>query len=153
MPKFTFKLEPVLKQRQREEDQRQRDLAKLLRRRMILESQLRQMQQTIIESKRQLGGVLSGRVERDRVSRFARYSGQVTQRAHAIVRELAKLEKYVVSARDALLEATRNRKAMQLLHDRQYARWKQQQQRREDARIDEFNVQRYARSMMTGVFE
>lgn len=153
MPKFTFKLEPVLKQRRRNEDQRQRDLAKLLRRRMILEGQIRQMQQTITESKRQLGGALCGKVALDRVGQFARYSGQVTQRAHAIVGELAKLENQIQTARAVLLEATRKRKALELLRNRQLARWKQQQQRREDARLDELNVQRYARSMMLGVYE
>ena len=151
MPKFTFKLEPVLQQRRRAEDEKQRDLAKLLRRSMILQNQLRQMQQTIRESKRQLGGALAGTVELDSVGRFARYSGHVTVRAHGIVMELAKLDKLIDLSRAQLLAAVRDRRAMELLRDREYRKWKKQQDRRENARLDELNVQRYAMAMARGL--
>ena len=148
MPRFRFRLQTVLDQRQRVEDERQRDLAKLLRRRMILQNQLRQMQQTITESKRQLGSSLVGQVDMDGVARFARYSGQTTQRAQMIVVELGRLEKLIHNARQALLDASRKKKALELLRDRRYAQWKKQQDRREHARLDELNMQRYAMEMV-----
>lgn len=153
MAKFVFKLDPVLKHRRRVEDDRQRDLAKHLRRRMILQDQLRWMQNTIMDSKQQLGDGLEGQVDLNRVGHFSRYSGQVTQRAHGIVSELARLEEEVQISRKALLVAVGQRKALDIVRENRYAEWKKDQDRREDARIDELNVQRYAMRLTAGVFE
>lgn len=151
MAKFVFKLDSVLKHRRRVEDDRQRDLAKQMRRRMILQGQLRWMQSTITDSKLQLGDGLRGQVDLDRVGHFARYSGQVTQRAHGIVSELAQLEKEIQRGREALLVAVRQRKALDVLREHRHAKWKKEQNRREDVRIDELNVQRYAMRLTAGV--
>ncbi|NJN51387.1 MAG: hypothetical protein HC809_05995, partial [Gammaproteobacteria bacterium] len=85
MPTFAFKLETILQQRRNSEDQRQRELAKLLRERMILLDQLRSIQSTITCSKGDLRQSLTGTVDLVQVSQFARFSAQATGRAHAIV--------------------------------------------------------------------
>jgi len=148
MAGFQFKLQAVLTQRCRHEDECQRDLAKGLRQRMILENQLRHMQQTIRDSKQQLTGGLRGQVDLPQVSQFARYSGQVTQRAHGMVVKLAGLEKQIAGARERLIEATRARRALELLRDKQFRHWQREQDRREAARLDEIAVQAYARNVM-----
>src|SRR5690606_29926616 len=148
MAKFHFRYEAVLRQRLLMEDERQRDLAKVMRQRMIVQNQLRQMQDTIVESKRNLGDTLVGRVDLDRVSQFARYSAQTAIRAQQLVVEIARLEKQIETARERLAEAMRARKAMELLRDRQYARWKQEQDRREAAELDEMAVQAYVRNTL-----
>jgi len=118
MAKFRFKLEAVLRHRLLVEDQCQRELAQFLRERMILHHQLRQMQESIGQSKRDLGGGLLGKVDMDQVALFARFSGQATQRAQQSVVKLAELEKQVEASRGRLLEAVRARKALELLRDR-----------------------------------
>jgi len=148
MGQFKFKLQPVLFQRNLKEQQCQRDLAKALRQRMILHHQLKEMQDTITGSKRQLGDGLVGKVDLDQVSNFARYSGQATQRAHALVTKLAVVEKQVDTARAALVEAARSRQALELLRQRRYEQWAQKQDRAEMARLDELAVQQYARRMV-----
>jgi flagellar protein FliJ len=153
MPAFRFGFEIVLRHRTLVEDQCQRDLAKVLRHKMILEDQLRQMQETIVDSKRQLGSGLIGRVDLDRVAQFARYSGQVAQRARDIVQKLVTAEKQIEIARQKLLKATRDRKALELLRDRQFRRWKMEQDRREAAAMDELAVQSYARRLVLGDVE
>jgi flagellar export protein FliJ len=150
MAKFQFKLDPVLLQRRAREDICQRELAKALRQRMILQSQLRTMQQTITYSKRDLADGLVGRIDMDRVSHFARYSSQVTHRAHAIVSRLGGVEKQINTAREKLAQATRARKALDLLRERRHRQWRQQLDRREAAQLDELAVQRYARDGMMG---
>ena len=145
MANFRFKLEPVLRHRCLIEDECQRELAKALRHQLILRGQLRQMQQTIVESKRRLGDGLIGRVNLDQIAQFARYSGQVTQRAHGIVARLAAAEKQIQTARERLLHAARDRKALELLRDRQHRRWQEMQGRREAASMDELAVQGFAR--------
>ncbi len=151
MAKFQFKLEPVLFQRRIEEERCQRDLAKSLRERMILHTQLRHMQQRVTQAKQSLTNGLVGVVDMTGVSSFARYSGQVRQRAHAFVMKLAGVEKQIDSARQTLIEASRRRKALELLRDKHYEAWKKRLAKREAAEMDEIAVQRYAyQHMMIG---
>ena len=148
MATFRFEHEPVLFQRRTEEDHCQRELAKALRSRMILMDQLRRMQENISLSKRQLGDGLVGRVDVDQVSHFARYGGQVTQRAHEFVSKLAAVERQVTAARGSLAEATRARKSLESLRQKRYDQWLSQLHRREQAQLDEFASQRFARRLM-----
>jgi len=115
MAKFRFKLEAVLRQRTIQEDIAQRDMAKVLRRRMILLDQLRSMNTTLTTSRRDLTDGLVGKVDMDRVARFARFSGQVNVRASALVQSLAGVEKQVESVRLKLVETTRARQAIEML--------------------------------------
>jgi flagellar FliJ protein len=150
MARFRFRLEPVLRYRRLLEDEAQRELAKLMRHRMILQGQIRQMQETITASKRQLGQGLIGRVDLGSVAQFARYSGQATQRARQIVSSLAAAEKQIGAAREKLLRATRDRKALELLEDRHRQQWLAAQERKEAAAMDEIAVQAYARQFAVG---
>lgn len=128
------------------EDERQRELAKCLRQRMILMDQLRQMQQTIRDSKRSLGDTLVGRVDLGRVATFAHYSGQTAVRAQQIVQKLAAVEKQVDEARQRLLAAVKDRKALELLRDQRFEAWRQEQERREAADLDEMAIQGFVRA-------
>lgn len=148
MARFRFKYETLLKHRQMIEDERQRELAQQLRTRMIMTDQLRTMQDTIRDAKRQLGSGLVGKVDLGAISQFASFSGHTAQRAQQIVIRLAEIEKKVDAARKNLLEATRQRKALELLRDRHLAQWRAEQQRREDAELDEIATQRYTRTLM-----
>lgn len=148
MAKFIFKLEPVLKQRQMIEDQKQRELAKLIRHRMIFHNQLRSIQTGLSDSKRQLSDGLVGQVDMTRVSQFARFSGQSQVRAQTIVRQLATLETRITEAQKQLVEAMRQRKALDLLRDKQYQAWKRTQLRREASRLDDLATQAYTRQVV-----
>lgn len=148
MAKFKFNLEPVLFQRRTEEDRCQRDLAKVLRERMILQDQLRSMQETITGSRRELASGLAGTVDIDRVSHFARFSGQVRQRAMAFISRLAVTEKRIESAREKLIKATQARKALEILREKRFRQWVKEMERREAVALDELAVQRYAREAM-----
>jgi len=143
MPAFVFKLEPVFRQRALIEDQRQRELAQVMRHQMIMMDQLRQLQQTISGSKQDLAGSLVGAVDLEAVAGFARFSGQTTQRAHSLVKKIAELEQQVAAARERLIDASRERQAIEKLKERQYEQWKQQRDRREAAVMDELAMQNF----------
>ena len=147
MARFQFRFDPVLRQRQAAEDHCQRELALLLRQRMILQSQLRSMQQAISQSKRNLADGLVASVDLNRVSQFARYSGQETRRAQQIVVRMSGLEKQIEQARELLLDATRARRTMELLRERRYEKWRAEQQRRETIEMDEVALQQYVRTV------
>lgn len=150
MAKFQFRFQTLLAHHRRVEDQRQRDLAQHLRKRMILHDQVRDMQNTIRDSKRSMADGLIGQVDLTRVGQFARYSGHAAQRARQIVVRLAAVEKQIVDARALLLEATKQRKALELLRDKHEAQWRYEQNRREVNELDELASTRYARRMMMG---
>jgi len=148
--RFTFRYQTLLDHRRRLEDEAQRDLARHLRTRAILHDQLRDQQDTITRSKHDLAGALVGKVDVAAVSSFARYSGSVAARARQIVTRLAQLEKEIDAARRRLLDATRKRKVLDLLHDRHHEQWKREQAARETAELDDLTTQRYARLIMEG---
>lgn len=150
MAAFQFKFENVLQQRRLAEDERQRELARHMRMRMILQTQLQQMQGTIRQSKHELADALVGKVDLQRVAGFANYSGQSSERARQIVGHIAKLEQVIDAARGRLLEATRQRKALELLRDQHEREWQRQQQRREAMLMDELATQQYLRTAANG---
>lgn len=145
MAKFRFKLESVLAQRQRVEDERQRELAKLLRERFILETELRHMQEAITADKVEMSGELVGRVDVGRIRAHANHANQVTLRAQQIAVRMMGLEKQIEAARGKLLDATKGRKAIELLKDKQLKRWQTELDRRERETLDEMAVQRFGR--------
>lgn len=149
MARFKFRYQTLFDHRQAIEEQRQRELAQQLRGRMILENQLRQMQDTIRESKRQLGHGLVGKVDLEAISRFAGFSGHTSLRAQQLVIKIAEFEKRVDAARAALQEAMRQRKALELLRDKHREAWLREQALREAMELDEIATQQYTRRLMT----
>ena len=117
---------------------------------MILHDQIREMQDTIRDSKRSMADSLIGRVDLTRIGQFARYSGHAAQRARQIVVKLVGLEKQAEQARVLLLEATKQRKALELLRDKDHAKWRYEQDRKETNELDELATSQYARRIMIG---
>jgi len=146
MARFQFRFGPVLRQRQATEDHCQRELAILLRKRHIWQSQLRSVQRAISQSKRNLADGLVASVDLNRVAQFARYSGQGTQRAQQIVMRMSGLEKQIEQVRGQLLDATLARRTMELLWQRHHEKWRAEQRRREADEMDELALQQYVRN-------
>ncbi len=147
MPRFTYRYETLLQHRRNLEDQRQRELAAQVRTRMILTDQLREMQQSITRSKHDLGQALVGKVDLSRVGEFTRFNAHSTVRGRQLVRRLAELDRGVETARAALLEATQQRKALDLLRERDLKAWREAENRRETAELDELASQAYTRRL------
>ncbi|MCG8508091.1 MAG: flagellar export protein FliJ, partial [Rhodospirillales bacterium] len=137
MEVFRFRYETLLEHRRRMEETRQRDLALLLRTRMIIHDQIRAMQDTVRHSKRSLGEGLTGRVDLDGITAFAVYSGQVENRGRELAMRLGDLEERIIVARQALQDAMRECKIMKKLREKHYTEWKQRRDRREAAEMDE----------------
>lgn len=145
MADFHFRYESVLEQRRRTERQRQRELAEVESKRQSMHSQLRQMQQTIDHSRGQMREQLVGKVDLTAIGAVSQYSAQVTFRGQQIVQELAQVERQVEAARQRLQEATRQRKIMEQLKEREYDRWQWHQRRAERREQDELANQQYVR--------
>jgi flagellar FliJ protein len=145
---FQFQYKTVLRQREVIEQQKQRALAKLMHQRNAMVSQLREMQETISQSKREAADGLVGTVDLSAIAGIARYSASCALQGNTLVRDIAKLETLVEQARNELIEASKNRKALELLRDRQRQAWELEQRRMEAKRLDEQTTQAYAAKAM-----
>jgi flagellar protein FliJ len=142
--RFRFELQAVLDHRQRQEREHQRAVAELERQRVAYENTIRACQDGLTQERehmRSLLAVADVRGARQQVAAASRLSAQA-QRA---VLELAGLHKRLDVARSALLEATKRRKAVELLKERRLEEWTRAQNKKESDAVDEIAVMRAAR--------
>lgn len=140
MAKFRFTLNPLLKVRRHAEQAHQRTVAQIERQRMEIEQHLRRQQMSISDGRSLLRAGLTGVVDMHSLRLHASSSMQMMRSAQKLVLELAGVHKRLDAARSALIEATKQRRAMEILRDRQLANWKAGIDRRETAALDEMAV-------------
>lgn len=150
MPRFVFELEAVLRQRRREERDQQRVVAQLEQTRVGLESEIRRCQQTIRSEKDDLAGMLSERggvnaqVDLSAVRIQANASLHLIAQTQQVVLRLAGVHQRIDRARLELLDLARRRRAIELLREQRYERWKKELDKREQEALDEFAVMSFA---------
>ena len=147
--KFIFRLQAVLEQRERDEEQAKRALGVVERERMALEQFLKELQASIGQSRRELREELApdrgGGVRVTNVRLQAGASLHLAARARQGALELAGVYKRLEAARAALLRAKAARKAVQLLRDRRFAEWKLENRRSEDREADDLGIMKHGR--------
>lgn len=145
MARFRFNLQPVLEHRVMIEREKQRAVAILERERLGLEDTIRACQRAIEAEQSEARGRLVGLVD----LRAVRQQGSAALRhaasARRAVLRLAGVHQRLVAARAELLEAAKRRKAVELLRERRYEQWKQDQSRREAGALDELVVMGHGR--------
>jgi flagellar biosynthesis chaperone FliJ len=153
MAKFVFKLNAVIKQRQAVEKLRQAAVAKLEAQRAELEDRLRGCQRTIDATLGQWRDMLFSaspgapdsanepsslqRVDVRGAGMQASASLAAEATARGIVIQLSGVHSHLARARASLALAMRERRAIEMLRDRQYEEWLLDQRRRETAATDE----------------
>lgn len=155
MARFRFKLEALLEQRRRLEKDRQRLVAEAERERLAIEQRLRACQRAISASKADLRDALVGPVpsmgapgagvDVHSVRLQAGASFHLAAEAQRLAIALSGAHRRWEAARRALLEAARDRKAVETLRDRRFEEWKREQARAETAAVDELVVMRAGR--------
>jgi flagellar biosynthesis chaperone FliJ len=159
MARFVFKLQPVLDQRLREERERKIEVARLEKERVDYEGRLRRQQGFISESKGALRDAMGGaghraasvsegghRVNPSLLRLQATNALHLNYRAHQTVLGLAGLHKRLEEARGRLAEASKARRAIELLRERRYEEWRRERERRERIDTDELVTARAART-------
>jgi flagellar FliJ protein len=150
LPRFVFELEPVLEQRRREEQARQRALAQLELERAALEGEIRSCQNAIDQERADLRDLLAGGATVDLQSARMQANASLHHmtRAQRAVLRLAGVHQRLTHAREALLEATKRRKAVETLKERRYEAWKREQDAAEARELDDLSVMRFGRETM-----
>lgn len=146
MPRFAFEYEPVLKQRRAAEREKQLAVAALERERRAIEDHIRALQAGISAGKQGLRERLAagGGVDLRAARMEAAASLHLVARAQRAVVDLAGVHRRIDAARVELVKAAVRRKAIQTLRERRFEAWAAEQQRRDDAAVDEINVMRAA---------
>src|SRR5947209_1821324 len=149
MKKFRFTLEPVLEQRRRLEEAKQQIVAQRLSELQKAEDDLRELHAQYAKNSETL---------RDGHQRFStedlrlyyahiEYLDRAITTQHAIVgQRKASLDR----ARAELLEAAKERKAIEKLKERKHAEWVANAARVEQNELDDSNARRFARAQFSG---
>lgn len=145
MAKFVFKLEPLLKARKRAEERHQLVVAGVERERLVLEEKLRRRQDEIGRSKETWRGSLVGRIDIASLRLQAASALGSVRQAQQLVLQLAGVHQRLETARGALIEATKARRAIERLKERRFERWKADLEKAETARLDELATNGAAR--------
>jgi len=147
VPRFVFRLQPVLEQRAREEKDRMRAVAELESRRMGIEAEIRACQARIVQGRREVAAALSGgRVDLGAAKLQSAATLRHDQDARRSVLEMAGVLKHLERARSELVQAAARRRAIELLRDRDMERFREAENRRERAEMDDLMVMRRPKS-------
>ena len=148
MAKFRFELQAVLNARLRAEELQQRRVAELEASRRKLEDGLRARQARIGESRAQLRGRLMGEIDPSMLRGQANASLAGMRDAQRVVLELAGIHRRLQSVMAELRAASRDRRAVEILKERRFEDWRREQDRREQADLDEIATIRGSRRLM-----
>lgn len=148
MPRFRFQLQAVLDARLRAEREEHRRVAEMETARRRLEDGLRRRQSQIGEARSQLRGRLEGRIDASSLRGQANASLAEMRDAQRVVLELAGIHRRLETLREGLRAASRARRAVEILKERRFEAWRREQDRREQAELDEMAVIRGSRRTM-----
>lgn len=150
MARFRFRLDPLLRVREREERDRQVEVAAIESERVRLESAIRARHTAARAGREDLRRALApgGPRAMTSVRLQAGASIRLEAQTHALAIELAGVLKRLEDARSRLLEASRARKAIELLREKRLDEWKRDQDRREASEQDDLVSGRAARRLI-----
>lgn len=152
MAVFKFQLQTVLRQRLAVEKQRQVALSLIEHERLGLEREIRACHETASRERRGLSEGLSemstataGSIHLRGVRFQAARVMHLNMRARQAAVKLAGVHARREASRQQLAQATIARKAMETLRDRRYEAWREEQNRKEAAAMDEMMITRAGR--------
>lgn len=142
MAQFHFQLQGVLEHRERIEKDRQRDLAAAQAEMVRLNGELqaidREVQQNTAEVR---DHHLVGRLDMAFLAAHRRYMLGMRRKVVGLAQKISSQQHVVTAARDALAEASKQKKILEKLRDKRRQQWAQTLSRREAAALDELTTQ------------
>ena len=137
MRRFVFKLDGLLEQRRRAEEQRQRDLAEVQKQILTIEGEVDRAS----DAEKSSSLPLRGRVDPRTLATHVRFSQVMRQKLSHLRAQLSAAKEGLLTAQTALVEASKQRKVLEKLQEKQQARWLAEQQRHESAAHDDVSQQ------------
>ncbi len=137
MRQFVFKLEGVLEQRKQAENRCQRALAEAHRQVLWIETQINDAS----AAEKSASLPLRGRLDPRTLATQVRFSQVMRQKLSTLREQLGAARQDLTTAQAALTEAAKQRKVLEKLQERQQARFKEEQQKKEIAEQDDLAQQ------------
>lgn len=142
MAGFNFELDAVLRQRKNTEHVAQQRLAEATRVMVDLQEHLRRLDEGVKQISADVRDHhLTGTIDVSFITAHRRYLLGMERRALELARSIADAQAKVRQAQASLVSAARDRKTIETLRDKQLQRWTTEQNRRENALIDEAGMQ------------
>jgi len=148
---FRFPFDPVLRQRRQEEQTIQRQLAEIVRRQLIVETRLQEIQNQIRSGKQDLGIELLGEVNTTVIRVQANMSIQLDMQARQLALGLAEVYHQAEKVREELVHASQRRRAMEILRENRYEQWKMDIKKEEEKEQDDMTMTRMANRSKDGL--
>jgi flagellar FliJ protein len=147
---FRFRLEPLLRLRLNERDQRRADLAKALRALEVLQAELVKLQQEQTEVAER-GRILKapGAADVDALLATHRYQALLAARRRQVLEQISQVETECERRRVALVEADRQVRVLEKLRERRAAEYARAAERREAKQLDEVGILEYVQRQET----
>ena len=142
MARFVFRLEPVLRQRERAEQEAQRELGHRQAKLVELQNELKKLDESLRRASDDVrDNHLTGRLDMNFLAAHRRFVNTLHRQGSNVVQKIAAAQRAVDEARRLLAEAAKQRKVIEKLREKQLARWKAEQDRKETAATDEIGSQ------------
>jgi len=142
MAKFVFQLQGVLRFRENIERQRQRDLGIALGERVMVEDQIRRLDEKAKSAMADLrANHLIGKIDLTFLAAHRRFMMAVQRQGTMLLEQLRARQKSVDAAQAALAEAMKQKKILSKLRERQQGRWRDAINRKEIADLDDVATQ------------
>ncbi len=145
MSRFRFPLDPVLRMRERAERERLAEVAGLEQERSRLEDAIRREQATISHGQQGQRERLAGRVDMRELRSTAAGTLGAMRRAGRLAVELAGVYRRIEEARGRLVDASRDRRAVERLRERRLEAFRREEGRREARRLDDVATEAWRR--------
>lgn len=146
MATFRFRLATLLRLREAGRDERRADLADALRADRVLEERVEQYDQDLAELLASaIETASAGPVNVDFLLSAQRYEILLRAERAETVRQRGLLATEIAKRQAALVEADREVRVLEKLRERHWERFRAEEERREQAQLDEFAVQGWLR--------
>lgn len=142
MAQFIFKLDGVLRHRERIEQEHQRALATVSAELVRMQGDLRAITDEVARNAADVReNHLVGKLNMSYLAAHRRYMLGMQRKVHQSAQVIANQQIAVDAARAALAEATKQKKILEKLRERHLERWKAEQARLEAGALDELSTQ------------
>jgi flagellar FliJ protein len=142
MAGFSFELDGVLRQRKNVERVAQQRLAEATKVMVELQENLRRLDEGVKAISQDVrDNHLTGVIDVNFITAHRRYLLGMERRAMELAKQIAEAQAKVRQTQEMLVAASRERKTIEKLRDRQFDRWKSEQTRRENDQLDEAGMQ------------
>ena len=141
MAKFVFQLEGVLRQRTHVEQQRKRELAVVQQQMSTLDAELRALDASVRNAEQDLRqNRLIGKIDLAFLAAHRRYAFAMQRKAMGVAQKMANVQLLLEKAAKVAAEASKQKKILEKLRERRFARWREQLERRDLIEMDEIST-------------